>query len=286
MVPETVKPLHRRAAREQHAQEELRRDRPGDREGVRAGRGRPRRRHQPGGARGTGPRWRRAHGPGWRHRTGHGSCAISRTRSTHEPTTSPPPRRGHRPAGHPGQGAGRTGVRALPPRRGPDHGAGSGRRVPGARPVQLRAVAPGRRRRADHVMADAVPRPGTRGRARPGRGLPGRAQARRVGAAAGRAAGGDHHRGEPARRRAQHRARLPPPQSPRHPGAGRPDRPPQRGAAVVRGRRRHRAAGHAETPPRTTRACRPNSPATRPASSSPTPTWTRRSTARCSAPSR
>ena len=84
---------------------------------------------------------------------------------------------GHRPAGHPGQGAGRTGGRALPPRRRPDHGAGSGRRIRRARPVQLRGGAPGRRRRADHAVAHAVPGSGAGSRARPGRGLHGRAQA-------------------------------------------------------------------------------------------------------------
>ena len=145
---------------------------------------------------------------------------------------------------------------------------------------------PGRHRRADHVMAHAVPGSGPCRRARPGRGLHDRAQAGRVGAAAGRAAGGDRHRGGPARRRAQHRARLPAPQGPRRPGAGRADRPPQRGAAVVRRRRGRRTAGHARRRHAPQDACPPSWPATRPASSSPTPTWTRRSTARCSARSR
>ena len=58
------------------------------------------------------------------------------------------------------------------------------------------------------------------------------------------------------------------------------------GAAVVRGRRRHRTADHARRRHARTRLCPAGWPATRPASSSPTPTWTRRPTARCSGRSR
>ena len=82
-----------------------------------------------------------------------------------------------RPAGHPGQRAGRTGGRHLPPRRRADLGADSGRCVRGARSLRLRAGAPGRHRRADHVVAHPVPGSGAGGRARPGRGLLDRAQA-------------------------------------------------------------------------------------------------------------
>jgi acyl-CoA reductase-like NAD-dependent aldehyde dehydrogenase len=47
-----------------------------------------------------------------------------------------------------------------------------------ARPVRLRGVAPGRRRRTDHALAHAVPGSGPGSCARPGGGLHGRAQAR------------------------------------------------------------------------------------------------------------
>ena len=75
-------------------------------------------------------------------------------------------------------------------------------------------------------------------------------------------------------------------QSPRRPGAGRPDRPPERGAAVVRRRPRHRTADHARRRHAPQAAVDSTGRATRPASSSPTPTWIRRSTARCSVRSR
>ena len=134
-------------------------------------------------------------------------------------------------------------------------------------------------------MADAVPVPGPRSRARPGRRRRDRAQARRMGAAAGRAAGGDRHRGRAAQRRAQHRPRLTPPQSPgtqardaliAHPSVARLS---FAGGAAAGQQVIDDAAAPA-------RACPPRCSAPRPVSSSPTPTRTRPSTARCSARSR
>ena len=218
-------------------------------------------------------------------RTGRASCAASRTRSTRRPATSPPPRRWAPACRSPRPGSRPHGRRALPPRRRPDHGAGGGRRVP-------------RSGQSGYVVARPA---GVAGLITPWR-TPFLAQARAVAPALPRAARScssqmsgrrclpccwrRSHRGGSARRRAQHRARLPPPQGPRRPGAGRPGRPPRRGPAVVRRRGRRWTAGHARGRQRTARTWRPSWPAPRPASSSPTPTSTRRPTARCSAPSR